>query len=372
MADNVPVNKKNRKPTKKKSFSLDDFKKKIGNDDVGDKPLHWYKMSKAFHDATGLPGMPKGYVGLFRGFSNTGKSTAVCEALVSAQKDGALPVIIDTENNLGRTRLELMGFDFEKPYIHIDNEYLLENFGKLQDKNRNEAAIEDLAEFIKFLLHQQDAGELPFDLFFGIDSIGTLDCIRTVNAQEKNTTDNNMWNAGAYEKTFKYLLNNTIPNSRKKNKEFTNTLVAVQKIWIDNMGNGVVKHKGGETFFYGCRIGFHFGGIAAHSTKVISATSKKREVAYGTETKISVFKNQIDGPLGGISLKGEIMSMPHGFIFKSELDQYKKDNIQFFRDLLEDDSITADEIKDKFDKGTDLDNADISEFVNQSNNEFNE
>lgn len=344
----VPDNTKTRKPTPKKSFSLDNYKKKKGGEDVAQKPLEWLKLSPAIQKATGLPGFPIGYVSLARGFSNTGKSTALAEAAVAAQKAGALPIIIDTEGNRSDKRFEMMGFDFDLPHMFIDNDYLLENFGKKQDAKRGEAAIEDLAECIKDFINDQEAGELPFDLVFLVDSIGTLDCIRTINAQEKNTSDNNMWNAGAYEKTFKYLLNNTIPSSRKVTKPYTNTFIAVQKIWIDNMGAGVVKHKGGEAIYFGSRLIFHFGGIAAHSTSVVKATSKKRDVAYGIDTKVSVAKNHIDGDLGGISLEGKIMSMPHGFIFAEDLDTYKKEHILYFRNILEDDDLSAEDINDKY------------------------
>lgn len=348
--DNIPVNNKTRTPTKKKSFSLDDYKKKKGIEDIPQKPLKWLKCSPALQKATGLPGFPMGYVSLARGFTNTGKSTAVAEAAVAAQKSGVLPILINTEGNSSENRLKMMGFDEELPHIFIDNDYILENFGKKKDPKITEASIEDLADCIKDFLLEQEQDKLPYDLVFIIDSIGTLDCIRTINAQEKNTSDNNMWNAGAYEKSFKYLLNNTIPSSRKEGKPHTNTIIAVQKIWIDNMGAGVVKHKGGEAIFYGSRLVYHFGGIAAHSTSVVKATSKGRDVAYGIDTKVSVAKNHIDGPLGGISLEGKIMSMPHGFIFKEDLDNYKKENILYFRNILGDESITADQIEDKFEK----------------------
>jgi len=144
------------------------------------------------------------------------------------------------------------------------------------------------------------------------------------------------------------LLNNTIPNSRKVNKPYTNTLVAVQKIWIDNMNQGVVKHKGGETFYLGARLITHFGGIVSHSTKKVVATSKKRDVAYGIETKIGVAKNHIDGPLGGISMEGKIISTPHGFIYPDDLDEYKKENILYFRNLFDDSDISADDIQNNF------------------------
>jgi len=346
--ETVPTNQKTRKPTPKKKFSLEDYKKKKGSEDVPQKPLKWLKLSPALQKATGLPGFPMGYVSLARGFTNTGKSTAITEGVVAAQKAGALPIMINTEGNTNENRLKLMGFDENLPHIFVDNDYLLENFGKKQDAKRSEASIEDLAECIKDFLHDQEKGDLPYDIVFFIDSIGTLDCVRSINAQEKNTSDNNMWNAGAYEKSFKYLLNNTIPNSRKEGKPYTNSLIAVQKIWIDNLGAGVVKHKGGEAIFYGSRLVYHFGGVAAHSTSVVKATSKKREVAYAVDTKVSVAKNHIDGDLGGISLEGKIMSTPHGFIFAEDLDNYKKENIIYFRNILDDDTITADAITDEY------------------------
>jgi hypothetical protein len=342
--DEVPSNEV-RKPTPKKNFSLDNFKKKAGVEDVPDKPLQWIEFSKGFKKATGLPGVAKGYVNLFRGHTNTGKSTAICEVLVAAQKMGILPILIDTENNMGRGnyRLTELGFDFDN-YIRIDNDYLLNEFGKKQNKDRNEAAIEDLAKCFYYFLDMQAAGELPYDLLFAIDSIGTLNCIKTIDAAEKDDTQNNMWNAGAYEKAFMYLLNNTIPSSRKQNKPYTNTVAAVQKIWIDNMNKGIVKHKGGETWYLGARLIYHFGGIVSHSTKAAVATSKKRDVSYGIETKIAVAKNHIDGPLGGISMEGRIISTPLGFVHPDDEDEFKKEHILYFRNLFEDDSINADEV----------------------------
>lgn len=333
------ANKKNRKPVAKKEFSLDDFKKEYECDTVEQKPLQWISLGDDWKEETGLPGIPIGYGTLARGFSNTGKSTLVSLGLVGAQKMGMLPIIIDTENNLGMKRLTRMGFD-PKNCIVFDNDKLLENFGKKQDKNRTEATIEDTAACVNYFLDLQEAGKLPFDLFFGIDSFGSLDCIRSVNAADKGSTDNNMWNAGAFEKSFKYLLNNRIPSSRKIDKPYTNTIVAVQKIWIDSMSGGmpVVKHKGGEAGFYGSRLIYHFGGVASHSTKKVKATSKGKEVTFGIETKVSVVKNQIDGELGGIALEGKIISVPTGLIRadKSAVDQYKKDNISYFREILGD------------------------------------
>ena len=349
-AGNVPENNKMRKPVAKKTFSLDNYKKKIGAEKVPSKPLIWIPIDDALQEATGMPGVPKGYVTLFRGYSNTGKSTALMRSIVNSQKMGVLPIIIDTENNIdeGNERLTLMGFDWNGDYILVKNKFLLENFDKAEKKERIEAAIEDMAKSVYYFIDQQSAGNLPFDLYFAIDSIGTLNCIKTINALEKNDSDNNMWNAGAYEKAFMSILNNTIPNSRRIDSPYTNTIGAVQKIWYDSM-NKVVKHKGGETWFFGARLIYNFGGIITHGTERLTATSKGRDVNFGFRNKVNIAKNHIDGEKGGISLEGKIGSTPHGFIYGDDASVavYKKEHILHFRNIFEDNSLTADDIVTK-------------------------
>ena len=110
-----------------------------------------------------------------------------------------------------------------------------------------------------------------------------------------------------------------------------------------------VKHKGGEAFFFGSRLIFHYGGIMSHGTKRIGATSKGKEVIFGIEAKIEVVKNQIDGPLGGINLKGKLISTPHGFIGSDSdsISGYKKENIKYFRNILGG-KVNADDIKTEY------------------------
>ena len=122
-------------------------------------------------------------------------------------------------------------------------------------------------------------------------------------------------------------------------------MVAAQKIWIDNMNKGIVKHKGGETWYLGARLIYHFGGIISHSTKAATADSKKRTVSYGIETKISVAKNHVDGPLGGISMEGKIISTPLGFVYPDDINEFKKQHVLYFRNLFEDENIDADDLE---------------------------
>ena len=79
-------------------FDLASFKNKKGLDkNVKFKDQEWLPLSKAFQDVTSIPGVPMGHIVLLRGHSDTGKTTAMIEAAVSAQKRRILPVFIITE-----------------------------------------------------------------------------------------------------------------------------------------------------------------------------------------------------------------------------------------------------------------------------------
>ena len=113
-----------KKPTKtpieKKSFNLDEFKKNESlNFIIKDKPLEWIPLSEAFHDALKVPGIPIGYFTSFRGFSNTGKSTAIYEGVAGCQKIGILPIIYETEGNWNWEHAKNVGVQFEE---YIDEE----------------------------------------------------------------------------------------------------------------------------------------------------------------------------------------------------------------------------------------------------------
>ena len=89
-------------PLKKKEikkFDIGEFKKKLSNAPVADKPMEWIIMPKAFQDALHIPGIPAGYMSGVRGWSDTGKSTIKNCLIAAAQKQGILPIIFETEGN---------------------------------------------------------------------------------------------------------------------------------------------------------------------------------------------------------------------------------------------------------------------------------
>ena len=83
----------------KKSFDLSSFKKKKGLSDtsIEFKEQEYLPVSEALRDIVSLPGIPLGHITLLRGHSDTGKTTALLEAAISAQNNGILPVLIITE-----------------------------------------------------------------------------------------------------------------------------------------------------------------------------------------------------------------------------------------------------------------------------------
>lgn len=277
---------------------------------------------------------------MVRGYSNTGKSTAIYEAIVGAQKIGDLCIIFDTENNFQWEHAKNIGVQFDEivdtetgevsyegDFIYVSNRMLLDMYKywdydeakNKQEPVRNQPVIEDIARFMDEIMDDQEAGKLERNVSFFWDSIGSLDCFKAVKSKSKN----NMWNAGALESSFKAILNFRIPDTQRQDCPYTNTFVAVQKIWFDNM-NIVIKHKGGEAFFFGARLIIHYGGILTHGTKKknaeITDKGNKYKYQFAIEADIKCEKNQVTG----VEQMGKILSTAHGYWNPDKLDDYKK------------------------------------------------
>ena len=354
---------------KKKGISA--WKEKVGlnvtaaNLEVSnaDKPMDWL-VPKAFQEATRLTGFPIGYVSMIGGFSDTGKTTILNHVLVSAQRQGFIPVIYDTENNMDWKYLTDMGFEatpvygeidvehvdpetgevtytkenriitYDGDFIYFNNNILAAKYGQYdystgkETKNkRKEAVIEDIAASMKELLDAQDNGEIDQGFVFVWDSIGSINSYKSY----KSVTNNNMFDAGSVSVAFSNILNNRIPSSRKMSSPYTNTMIAISKIWLDSMtapmAAPTVKYKNGNTFFYACHgLIVHVGGALTSGTKKLKAVSKGATYRYGLETKIKVVKNHLPSPYN-VTYEGNMICTAHGLIDKEELPQYQKEHI---------------------------------------------
>lgn len=329
-----------------------------------DKPMDWLVMPKAFQEATRLTGFPIGYVSMIGGFSDTGKTTIINHVLVAAQRQGFIPVIYDTENNMDWRYLTDMGFEatpvygevdvenvdpetgevtytkenhiigYDGDFIYFNNTILAAKYGQYdystgkETKNkRKEAVIEDIAASMKELLDAQDNGEIEQGLVFVWDSIGSINSYKSY----KSVTNNNMFDAGSVSVAFSNILNNRIPSSRKMSSPYTNSMIAISKIWLDSMtapmAAPTVKYKNGNTFYYACHgLIVHVGGALTSGTKKLKAVSKGATYRYGLETKIKVVKNHLPSPYN-VTYEGNMICTAHGLIDKDELPQYQKEHI---------------------------------------------
>lgn len=346
------MTKKPEKKLDKLSLPKKDFDNKLlksslglGSQVVKEKELAWIPFKKAFHDAVGLPGVPRGYTTQFRGFSDVGKSTGIYETIAGAQKLGDYIVIFDTEGSFNWEHAKLVGFKYTEvtdedgiiedyegdDFLYLGGSDLLalyQNFdykaGKmLTTPQRFVPVLEDVARAMNELMDKQAKGELNRNITFVWDSIGSIGCYEGAISN----TNNNMWTAGALKRTFESILNFRIPASRREDTPFVNTFVTVQKIWLrpNAVGQPTVMHNGGEGFKYGVRLIFHIGGMTTSSAKKLDAQNAGRSYQFGVMTDIKCVKNHVNG----IEQMGSICSTPHGFINPAEKNDYVKNNKDF-------------------------------------------
>jgi len=306
----------------KSNFDLSKFKTKKGLDkNVKFKDQQWIPLSPAFQEVSSIPGIPMGHIVMLRGHSDTGKTTAMIEAAVSAQTNGILPVFIITEMKWNWDHAVQMGLDinitrdpetkeiidYEGNFIYVDRETL--------------NSIEDVAAFILDLLDEQKKGNLPYDLLFLWDSIGSIPCDLSIRSNKNN----NEWNAGAMSTQFGNNVNQKIVMSRKESSPYTNTLVVVNKVWTlkpeSPMGQPKLMNKGGYAMWYDATFVITFGNIMSAGTSKIKAIKNGKEVEFAKRTNLQIDKNHVNG----VTTRGKIVMTPHGFIMDDDkaIKEYK-------------------------------------------------
>lgn len=363
----APIKKKNTISDlkAKMGFGVNVEKGEIQNASNADKPIDWILMPEAFQDAIKLPGFPQGYVTTICGHPNTGKSTLVNHAIVSAQRQGIVPVIYDTENNFDFQYAIDMGMDatpvygdvnvevvdpetgdvsivkenriieYDGPFVYFNNAILMERYGDIDystgkrgGKKRNSAVIEDIVYSINEFLEAQAEGDIDQGFLFLWDSVGSIGGLKSYNSK----VGNNMFDAGTISAAFQDIMDNKIPSSRKVSAKYTNTMVMINKIWLDGTTNPVappsMEMKGGKSITYRSRLIILLGGQLKASVKRLSAVSKGLTYNYGTQTKIKVLKNQLPSPFN-VTYEGEFICTDTGIIGtdKDSQEEYKKRRI---------------------------------------------
>jgi hypothetical protein len=316
----------------KAAFSLDKFKQNKGlSSNVKYKEQKWIPFSPALQEALSVPGCPMGHVVMVRGRSNTGKSTTSIELCVNAQKMGVLPVLIITEMKHDWLHWKKMGFQLDD--ILDENGDVIDHEGFFIYRDRSTLnSIEDISAFILDLLNEQAKGNLPYDLFFMWDSVGSIPCQMSIE-QGKN---NPMWNSGAMATQFGNFINQKIVTSRKESSPYTNTLFIVNKVGVapalTPMSQPRMTNKGGDTMYYDASLCLTFGNITNAGTSKLNATKDKKKVEFALRTKIACDKNHING----ITTVGTVVSTVHGFIKDdpNAIKKYKEQHSKEWVDIL--------------------------------------
>lgn len=333
---------------KTKNFSIKDFKENnLKVTPVAEKPMDWFIMPKGYQEAIGLPGIPRGYFSGCYGWNSTGKSTLKNCLIAAAQRQNTLPVIFETEGNFdfsyaidcGMQAEAVMGvdeetgeeivIDYEGDFILFTNEAICEYCGDMdystmtkKSTKRTVALIEDIAYIINDLLDKQEKGELPMDLLFIWDSVGSVTSWKSYCSK----CGNNMFDASSISTAFNTIVNTRIPSSRSQKYPYTNSFFIVNKIWDSSaatMGKPSVKLKGGNSFEYALRLLIACGKIVTSGVKKLEATVKGEKYEYGTAAPIAIKKNHLPAPFN-ISREGILNCVSSGIIAESEIDGYKK------------------------------------------------
>jgi hypothetical protein len=303
---------------KKTDFSS--IKKKFSKE-AEYKPDRFFDLGDAFIDATGLPGPAIGHINMFLGHSDTGKTTALVKAAVDAQKKGVLPVFIITEQKWNWDHAVLMGFNKEDDFYLFNSDF---------------EYIEQITDFINDVLTAQEKGEIPHDILFLWDSVGSVPCKMTFDGK-----GGKQHNASVLSDKIGMGINQRISGSRRTDKPYTNTLIIVNQPWVelpDNAyGQPKIKAKGGEAIWLNSTLVFLFGNQKGAGTTKIKITRNKRDVNFASRTKISIMKNHVNG-IGFAD--GKIMVTPHGFMKAKEpaeeklsIQEYAKENLDYISKL---------------------------------------
>ncbi|MFW6246739.1 MAG: hypothetical protein ACOC22_00990 [bacterium] len=335
----IPTNKKSRKPTPKKSFSLDDYKKNKNLDKtVKFKKRKWLPIknilgNSSFCDATGLKGIPANESIHLLGHTDTGKSTLLLEIAYSCQQNNVLPVFIITEMKFAWEHLKIMGIEYDEIINEETGEVSYEGNFLFIDRSKFDT-IEQMGDRINEILDDQRDGKLPMDLCFLIDSIGTLQSDMSFT---KNTS-NNEWDAGAISRVFGKSLIPRINMCKKETYPHNNYFVVVTQVWVRKPevygAMPKIASKGGDTIPFNSTIQVMFGNITNSGTSKLKVKKNGKEVTYATRTKVAILKNHITG----ISLTTRLVATPHGFIPDSKGDveakKYFKENADSFLEIL--------------------------------------
>lgn len=319
-----------KRPIKKKETDFSALRKKFSSREKY-KEQQYFDLGEAFQKATGLPGPAMGQINMFLGHSDTGKTTALLLTAIDAQRRGILPVFIITEQKFSFEHAKLMGLETEYQEEVDESTGEVAGFwdGFLLYKLGFDY-IEQAFDYVTEVLDAQAKGEIPYDIVFLWDSIGTIPCQMSFEGKGGNQHTariiSEKWGMGMAQR---------ITSSRKESSPYTNTMVFVNQPWVeipDGFGQKPrIQPKGGQSIYLSCALVFLFGNQKSAGVSKLQAQNAGRKVNYAIRTKVGIHKNHMNG-LGYAD--NRILATTHGFIedtkaaeksYKDEFKDYWKE-----------------------------------------------
>lgn len=255
----------------------------------------WITMPDWFKHATGGEGIPCGHFTQIIGESDSGKSSAAMEAMISCQKDGGLVFLLDSEHKFSMERYALMGGSPESVIVMQAD------------------SLEDSWDALKTILDsvrdERDAGFNGKVLVFW-DSLAA--------STPKKIQDED--DAGSAHVALEAKINNkSIRKYRAALKELNVALLAVNHSYMTMPAPGRPSKevvKGGEELFFLSTLIIKTRKGAKIERGVQGQTQK-----IGRVTKFEVLK----GHFHGRTINSDVYVVDKGILADKEaLDEYKK------------------------------------------------
>lgn len=271
----------------------------------------YLEMGEAFQEAVKLPGLPIGNITHIYGKPDTGKTTILMEAIVNAQKQDILPILILTEHKFDFDRIAHWMEGDPHALLVLHAESIEEIYGYI------EKLLKDI-QAGRIIIQTEEGNDQEIDIkdqkcFIFVDSIGNTMSDSELEYDVEDI-DKSMGKSAKAIKTLTKRVNRLLGMVRQQcgilflNQSYQS---------MPSYGPSVETPYGGDGIPYSCVL-----NIRLRRVKDIIMTISGEDTIIGLETKIEVKKNHITH-LKPIST---VFTTAAGMVpaTKEELDKYKK------------------------------------------------
>lgn len=224
------------------------------------KPEDFVVLDAWFKEATGVLGLPFGYVFMIAGNTDSGKTSFAIEAMKAAQEQGISVILVDTEKKTTGARLVARGVDPEKLAL-IRPDYL-------------EDAYDGIDTWIEYIKDADPSGRI----LIVFDSLGNT----PARAEAATEVDDSL-QMGLAAKVNKRGFRRLVP---KLNKEKIHILVINQT--YANMGSPGRTNAGGNAVDFFSSLTFQTSRF-----KWLEKTLKGEVVRVGARVQWTLYKNHL-------------------------------------------------------------------------------